>query len=97
MTSMAKAETAGRLRREYFFQDEIIFGPPRPPARRQMHTRPVGRRGFTLGGHPLSSLYRGAMIACSQLTTGNRDRVSSWEKYSNTAPAKGTDRGNSNT
>ena len=87
---------------EYFRQDErgsrfepfssarAACNPPRRRARPSDGTQGAWR-GFTLGGHRLSSLYRVHHASGS----GLRDPYlktswsSSWSKYSNTAPATG--------
>ena len=50
----------GCLRREYFRQDEAVRSTPHPHVRLGYPGRRV--RGFTLGGHRLSSLCHGLKL-----------------------------------
>ena len=57
--------TSGRLRREYFGQDETQVMRPAPRL-----VASTGRGGFTLRGHRLSSLYRICKHRALTLTRG---------------------------
>jgi len=66
----------------YFGQDEADQDPPRRLGR-QTHRR----RGFTLYGHRLASLYRTPIKPAPGLMFGKNDPHSSCQKYANPTPA----------
>ena len=77
-TMRAWTSPLGRLRREYFRQEEDKGRPPRHPAQLKL----AEQRGFSLGGHRLSSPYRIGDYTASKLRVSKHLLASSWQKYS---------------
>ena len=77
LTKPLHSANSGRLRREYFQQDEAGGGTPPHRAARMAFTK---ERGFTLHGHRLSSLFRNSNTHRLTLMLG--EFASSCSKYS---------------
>src|SRR6056297_1690455 len=84
--AVAHMAECGRLRREYFGQDEWDRS-TLSDARATWHQAP--EQGFTLRGHRLSSLYRAFDQSALTLMSGESPQASSCRKYSNPTPQPG--------
>ena len=96
MATDSSIPTGGRLRREYFRQEETE-GPRIGPCAGGLHADPSDARavrparGFSLGGHRLSSLSRTAEKKALTLIQRYFRAASSWSKYS--GGSRGSDAG----